>query len=439
MIRLFLILATTALFAALPARADIEIQEITTETGIEAWLVEEPSIPFVALEIKFRGGSVIDPEDKLGVTNLMSALLKEGAGDLDARAFEREKDALAVSISSSVNRDALSVSSRFLTENRERSVALLRSVLTEPRFDEDAIERVRARVLSSLASDMMDPQTLASAASDSLLYAGHPYANPVRGTQETVAALSRDDLVAAHRRAITRDGIYVSAVGDITAAELSALLDALFDGLPESTADLPGETDPILPGGVKVVDFETPQTVIRFSQPGMSRDHPDFFAAFILNHILGGGGFESRLMQEVRAKRGLTYGISTYHSGASHAQVWAGGTSTANHRVAETVEVIREEWARLRDEGVSAEELENAKTYLTGAYPLRFDGNSRIANIAVNMQFDDMPADYIATRNDKVNAVTLEEINRVAREWLDPEVLTFVLVGQPEGIEPTIN
>lgn len=439
MIRPFLIAAAAILIAALPARAEIKIEEITTEGGIKAWLVEEHSIPFVAIEILFRGGSVVDPEDKLGAASMMSSLLDKGAGDLDARAFDRERDTLATSISSRIDRDSLSISARFLTENREESLSLLRSVLTEPRFDPDAIERLRGQMLSSLQSDMKDPEALASKAVDELLYAGHPYANPLDGTIETISALTRDDLIAAHQRVMTRDGIYVSAVGDITVAELSGLLDALLADLPESNPALPDRVEPVLPGGVKVIDYETPQTVVRFAQPGLRRDHPDFFAAFILNHILGGGGFESRLMTEVREKRGLTYGIYSYLADPAYSQVWAGGTATANDRVAETVAVIREEWARLRDEGVSAQELEDAKTYLTGSYPLRFEGNSTIANIAVNMQFDDMPVDYIATRNDKVNAVTLDEINRVAREWLDPERLTFVLVGQPEGIEPTIN
>lgn len=439
MIRQVFLAAAGAVLLALPARADIDIQEVTTPSGINAWLVEERSIPFVALEILFRGGSVVDPEDQLGVANLMSSLLDEGAGELDARAFERESDMLAVSISSRLNRDALSISARFLTENRDESVALLRSVLTEPRFDEDAIERVRARTLSSLESDAKDPQALARAAFDDHVYAGHPYANPRRGTIETVSALTRDDLIAAHDRAITRDGIYVSAVGDIDAEELSNLLETLFDGLPEATPDLPGPIEPQLSGEIKVIEFETPQTVIRFAQPGVSRDDPDFFAAFILNHILGGGGFESRLVQEVRANRGLTYGIGSSLSIGSYADVWIGSTSTANHRVAETMQVIRDEWTRLHEEGITAEELEAAKTFLTGSFPLRFDGNSRIASIAVNMQFDDMPADYIATRNDQVNAVTLEQVNRVARERLDPDALIFIMVGQPEGIEPTTN
>ena len=439
MIRFFLIALLAALTVALPARAEIELEETETDSGIEAWLMEEPSIPFIAMEIKFRGGSVTDPDGKLGAANLMSALLEEGAGDLDARAFARERDALAMSISSRVNRDSLSISAKFLTENREESLALLRTVLTEPRFDADAIERVRGQVLSSLRSDLKDPQAIAGRELDKLLYAGHPYANPEDGTIETVSALTRGDLVAAHRRLVTRHDLSVSIVGDVTEAEARRLIDALFAGLPDEGPALPGPVTPDLPGGIKVVDQETPQSVVRFAQPGLPREHPDFFAAFLLNHILGGSGFESRLMTEVREKRGLTYGIYSYLSDPTHSEILAGGAATANARVAETVSVIRDEWRRLHDEGVTAEELADAKTYLTGSYPLRFDGNGPIANIAVNMQFDGMEPDYIATRNDKVNAVTLEDVNRVASELLDPERLTFVLVGQPEGLETTLN
>lgn len=407
MIRILVATALACFTLALPARAEIAIQDVTTPGGIKAWLLEEHSIPFVALEVMIRGGSAIDLPETRGAINLMGALLEEGAGDLDARAFAGARDDLAMSLSFDVSADALSVSARFLTENRDESLALLRSALTEPRFDPDAIDRVRAQVLSSLQSDLKDPQAIASQAFNALLYPGHPYANATQGTIETVSELTRVDLIKAHRRAITREGINVAVVGDITAEELKPLLDSLFAGLPEESPDLPGAADVNLPGGIKVVDFETPQSVVRFAQPGVPRDDPDFFAAFVLNHILGGGGFESRLMQEVREKRGLTYGIYSYLSIPDYAKIWAGGTASANDKVAETVRVVREEWARLRDTGVTQHELDDAKTYLTGSYALRFDGNGPIANIAVNMQFDDMPIDYIATRNDEIDAVTL--------------------------------
>lgn len=433
------LLSVFVLLAALPARAGVDLQEVTTAGGIKAWLVEDHAIPFVALELRFRGGASLDPAGKRGATNLMVGLLEEGAGDMDAQGFARARDALAARFRYSVDDDAVRVSARFLSENRDAAVDLLRQSLLQPRFDPDAIERVRAQVISNIRSEQTDPRDMASAAFDSLVFGDHPYATSSDGTLESVAALNRDDIVAAHAGALAHDRLYVSAVGDITEAELATLLDDLLGGLPTRGAPLPGPADPQLPGGVEVVDFATPQSVAIFAQPGIDRDHPDFFAAYILNHILGGGGFESRLMTEVREKRGLTYGVYSYLSDKDAAQLWKGSVASANDRVAEAISVIRSEWERLRLNGVTAEELENAKTYLTGAYPLQFEGNGPIARIAVNMQMEGLPINYIATRNDKMNAVTLEQINRVARERLDPEALTFVVVGQPKGLEKSLN
>ncbi|MEM6480350.1 MAG: pitrilysin family protein [Pseudomonadota bacterium] len=423
----------------LPARAGVDVVELETPGGLSAWLVEEQSIPFVALELRFRGGTSLDAPEKRGAINLMTALLEEGAGDLDARAFTRETEALAASFSYSANADAVSISARFLSENRDEALALLRETLVSPRFDDDAIERVRAQVLSGIRSDEKDPSSIASLAFAELIYGDHPYASSSDGTIESVSAITRDDLVRAHQGALTKDGLYISAVGDISAEELGAILDTLLGDLPQTGLPMPDDANLNLPGGIKVVDFETPQSIAMFAQPGIEREHPDFFAAFILNHILGGGGFESRLMQEVREKRGLTYGVYSYIAGRDRAEIWMGQVASANDRVAEAVEVIAEEWERIRTEGVTEQELDDAKTYLTGAYPLRFDGNATIARISVGMQMDGLGTDYIDTRNDNVNAVTIEQINRVAQEVLDPESLTFVVTGQPEGLSDTIN
>lgn len=437
MIRVLLTLVL--LVGALPARAELDIKEVTTPGGINVWLVEDHTIPFVALEVRFRGGASLDAPGKRGATNLMSALLEEGAGDLDSRGFARAVEALAADFSYNAYDDYTGVSVRFLSENRDAALALLRESLIRPNFEEDAIERVRGQVLSIIQSDLKDPSEIVGDKFGALVYGDHPYGSSLNGTQDSVTALTRDDIVAAHRAAMTRDQVVVSAVGDITEEELGAALDALLGDLPQTGMPLAGPADLNLPGGIQVIDYDTPQSIAVFAQPAPDREHPDFFAIYILNHILGGSGFESRLMHEVREKRGLTYGVYSYLVDREGAKIWMGSVASANDRVAEAIKVIRAEWARLKDEGVSAQELEDAKTFITGAYPLRFDGNGPIATIAVSMQLRGMPTDYIATRNDNMNAVTLEDINRVAREWLDPDMLTFVVVGQPEGLESTIN
>ncbi len=426
-----------ALIVALPAWAEIDIKEVTSPGGITAWLVEDHSIPFTALELRFRGGTSLDDPEARGAVYLMSGLIEEGAGDMDARTYARELEALAASFSYRATDDTVSISAQFLSENRDEVIDLLRTTIHEPRFDQDAIDRVRAQVVSGLKSDQTDPNDIAGRHFAKMTYGDHPYATDGKGTIESVSTLTRDDIVAAYDNVFAKDRLYVGAVGDITAEELGALLDTLLADLPATGKPIPKKADVTIEGGVSVVEFDTPQSVALFGQRGIDRDDPDFFAAYILNHIIGGGGFESRLMQEVREKRGLTYGVGTYLVPKDLASVYLGSVSSANDRIADAVEVIRDEWARAATEGVTQKELDDAKTYLTGAYPLRFDGNGQIAGIMVGMQMEGLPIDYIATRNDKVNAETLEDVNRVAAELLDPDGLHFTVVGKPVGLETT--
>lgn len=315
-------------------------------------------------------------------------------------------------------------------------MTLLRGSIVEPAFNQVAVDRVKAQVLSGIAGDETDPNKIAGRTFDRLAFGDHPYGSQLKGTVESVSALTRDDLIAAHEAVFARDRVYISAVGDIDAAALSELLDTLLGDLPETGAPLPGEAAFLLEGGQTIVDFDTPQSVVLFGQAGLERDDPDFIAAYVLNEIFGGSGLTSRLMQEVRERRGLTYGVYTYLVPKDHSEMLMGSVASANNRVAETIAVIREEWAKLAETGVTAEELAAAKTYLTGAYPLRFDGNGPIANILVGMQMDGLGRDYVVERNALVEALTLEEVNRVAAELMQPDDLHFVVVGQPEGLAP---
>ncbi|MFU8823328.1 M16 family metallopeptidase [Yoonia sp.] len=430
----------TALWFALlasTAQAEIDIQEITSPGGINAWVVEEPSIPFVALEIRFRGGASLDEPGKRGAVNLMAALLEEGAGDLDAQAFQTAREALAARFRFNASDDTISVSAQFLTENQQEALALLEQALINPRFDQPAMDRVRAQVLAGIASDATNPRSIASAALYAAAYGDHPYGTPLDGTADSVNALTRDDMFDAHRNTLTRDRLYVSVVGDVTVEEVGPMLDALLGDLPAEGSALPEDIAFGLPGGVTVIDFDNPQSVALFGHAGMKRDDPDFFAAFIVNHVLGAGGFQSRLMTEVREMRGLTYGIGSYLAPSFHSETVMGNVASSNATIAEAIDVTRDEWARMAEQGLTEAELDAAKTFLTGEYPLRFDGNAAIASIMVGMQMIDLPSDYVINRNDYIEAVTLEEANRVAAELLRPDDLHFVVVGRPEGLEPT--
>ncbi|WP_136683254.1 M16 family metallopeptidase [Falsirhodobacter xinxiangensis] len=420
---------------ALPAHAAVDIKQVTSPGGITAWLVEEHEIPFTALEIRFQGGTSLDAHGKRGAVNLMTATLEEGTGEMDAQGFANARDSLAASYRFEAGTDSVAVSARFLSENRDQAVDLLRQALVAPSFEQSAVDRVKGQVQSILQSDAQDPNAIAARIFDTETFGDHPYATSGNGTADSVAALTRDDLVAAHKAAITRERIYVSAVGDISEAELGKLLDDLLGDLPETGAALPDAAPWNIKGGVTVHDFPTPQSVVYFGHQGIKRDDPDFFPAYVLSEILGGGRFTARLMDELRGKRGLTYGAYAYLAPMDHAELLVGRFATANATVGQAIDVVREQWSKLATEGVTQAELDATKTYLTGSYPLRFDSNAAIANILVGMQMEGLPIDYALTRNEKVEAVTLDDVRRVAARVLRPDDLHFVVVGQPEGLE----
>ena len=407
------------------------ITEVKVLDGNKAWLVEEHSIPFVTLEIRFKGGATLDRVGKRGSVYFMSALLNEGADDLDASAFAKEMERLAVELDFNVYQDSLSISFKFLTENKSASINLLKKALTKPRFEEEPFERVRDQILSILKSNAKDPRKIASKVFFENVFGSHPYGSMKDGNLESILSLSREDILNAYEDTFNRNQIFISAVGDIKPNELRDLVNEVIEKIPAHSNKVIDQATYKFPEGNTVIDFDTPQSVTIFGHDGIKRTDKDFFSAYVLTHILGGSGFGSRLMTELREKNGLTYGVSAYLASWEKADLILGQFASSNNTVMEAIGIVRKEWAALADRGVTADELQDAKTFLTGAYPLRFDGNSRIARILVGMQTQGLPMDYIHTRNAKVNAVTMEDIRRVSARILKEESLYFVIVGRP--------
>ena len=432
-----LLLALACLLPTASAGA-VEVQRVISPGGVEAWLVEDHTNPIIALELSFRGGGALDPEDKVGLANMASALIDEGAGPLDSQAFQGQLDDLSIRLTFDAGLDTFSGSLRTLTDNRDTAFEMLRLALTEPRFDDEPVERIRSQLLARLRSKENDPDMIASRAFRRLMFEGHPYARQVDGTEASVAAIETADLRRFVEERFARSNLKIGVVGDITAEELSELLDLTFGELPDEPANSAvAEIAPKAAGDLVVIDQDVPQSSVVLGHGGIKRDDPDFYAAYVVNYILGGGGFASRLYEEVRENRGLAYSVYSYLNALDHSALVLGGVGTANGRVSESISVIRDEWQRMAEQGPSAEELEAAKTYLTGSYPLRQTSSARIAGMLVGIQLENLGIDYMDRRNGLIEAVTLADAKRVAAELYRPEALTIVVVGRPDGVEAT--
>ncbi len=427
-----------AFVAIQPAKA-VEVQRVVSPGGIEAWLVEDHSNPIIAIELAFRdGGSVIDPAGKEGLANMVSGLIDEGAGEMDSRTFRREMENRSISLSFSAGLDRFFGGVQTLTKHRDKAFDLLRLALTDPRFDEEPIERIRSQILARLARDSEDPDTIAVLTMRRLLLPDHPYRRPLRGNAETVGSITRDDLVAYTRRIFSRDRLVVGVAGDITPGDLATLLDKTFLGLPEAGDPIEvAEAEPLAEGDVVVVERDIPQSTAIFGHAGIRRDDPDYYAARVVNYVLGGGSFASRLYEEVREKRGLAYSVYSYLQPLDHGAMILGGVATQNGRVGESLDLIRTEWKRMAESGPTEEELKDAKTYLTGSFPLRLSSTGRIARMLVGIQLQKLGIDYLDRQKELIEAVTPEDAKRVARRIFDPAALTIVVVGQPDGVEAT--
>jgi len=426
--------AAIALLASLAASsADaMEIKRVISPGGIEAWLVESHANPLIAMRFAFRGGAAQDPQDRQGLAYFVSGMMDEGAGDLDSVAFQERLQSLATRMDFDAGRDVMLGNVQMLAANKDESFELLRLAMSKPRFDADAIERVRGQIIAGLKFDENDPEEVASLAWDRLAFRDHPYGRPIKGTKTSIAAITRDDLRDYVRRVFARDKLAITVVGDIDAETLGRALDHVFGALPQHSAlALVADVKPPLGPAREIIEMNVPQSVAQFGHRAFSRKDDDFMAAYILNYIIGGGGFSSRLMEEVREKRGLAYSVHSDLFPYQHGAVFVGNVATQNERVGQSLEVIESELRRVAEEGPSAEELAGAKSYLTGAYALRLESSSSIANQLLWIQIEDLGIDYIDRRNTLIEEVSLDDIRRVARRLIEADRLITTIVGKP--------
>lgn len=409
----------------------VPVQTVASPGGIRAWLIEDHSVPVVSLSFSFRGGAALDPEGREGRASLAAALLDQGAGELDTAGFATALRDRAVSLSFGAGRDELTGSLRCLAEETGFAASMLALALTRPRFDAEALARVKAQRLIALRRKAEEPRTIASRAWWERAVAPHPFARPPGGTEAALGQLGRDDLLAALEVQVRRGALVVGAAGAIDAAGLGRMLDEAFGGVAEGVAPVV----PPLPAprafGLAITERAVPQAVAVFGHGGPDPDDPDWEAFQVVNWILGGGGFSSRLTEEIREKRGLTYGIGTQLAPFRGRSLILGSVSTENARFGETLALLKAEWARMAEAGPTAEEVAAARAYLTGSFPLGFTSSGQIAGTLASLQTLGRPPEWLAGRIGRIEAVTLADARRAAARLYDPAALSISVVSRP--------
>ena len=432
-------LALVLTLVILPFKAwAVDVERVISPGGIEAWLVQDHSNPVVSMRFAFEGGSELDPVGKSGLANLAASTMDEGAGDIDSRAFQQTLADQSITLRFSAGLDGFSGQVKTLTENLDQSIDLLRLALTQPRFDDEPLARLKSQIIAGIRNDSENPGKLAYDALFTSFFPGHGYALDSDGKVEEVEAITQDDLKTFVETHLAQSNLIIGVVGDVTPKRLGLLLDQAFEKLPaKPTVARAVETKVNATGRLQIIDRAIPQSTIVFGHGGLKREDPDYYAALVMNHVLGGGSFTSRLYEEIREKRGLAYSVGSSLYPLDHAGLVVGSAATENARVSETIDVIRAEWARMAAGELGEQELNDAKTYITGSFPLTFTSTGAIARVLVAMQLNKLGIDYLDKRNAYIGSVSMGDVKRVAAQYLRPDQLDIVVVGKPAGIVPS--
>ncbi|WP_075995694.1 M16 family metallopeptidase [Salaquimonas pukyongi] len=409
-----------------------DTREVTSPSGIRFWIVEDYTVPIVTLSFEFKGGANQDPAGKAGLAAVLAAMMDEGAGGMDAAELKAELEARGIEMGFSSGRDALSGGMRVLAEEVQGAFTLLAGILAAPAFEEQALERIRAGFIQRAVRSKTSPRAILANTMRDNLFSRHPYSLGSRGDERTLARITRRDIVEQHQRIMARDNLTIGIVGAIAPQDAARMVDEAFSALPANAALEPvGDVEPVF-GFKKHIEFNTPQTTVSIALPGVKRADPDFFAAYLMNHILGGGTFSSRLYDEVREKRGLVYNIGSNLSTLRHSAYLSAGFSTRPDQAGQALDLMLDEIRSMAENGPEAGELEAAKKFVLGAYAINnLDTSAKIADGLVRLQAEALPIDYVEKRPEYINSVTLDDVREIASRLLSVEPAIVTIGPQP--------
>lgn len=411
------------------AAAGVQIEHWISPSGARVYFVASAALPIVDVQVDFAAGSMFDPAGKSGVAALTRGILDLGAGALDENAIADRLADVGAQLAGGADTDRASVSLRTLAapDKRGPALALLQSILQTPRFDAAVFERERARTITALKEALTRPGVIAGKAFWSALYPNHPYGR--QATPEGLATLTRDDLQAFYQRLYNARNASITIVGQLSRQEAAELAEKLLAGLPLGEVPALPPAPQAGKGTAQKIAHPASQSHLLLGLPAVERGHPDFFPLLVGNYSLGGGGFVSRLMQEVRDKRGYAYSVHSYFSPLRQAGPFQIGLQTKRSQAAEALKLTRSVLEDFLRDGPSADELAAAKANLVGSFPLRLDSNHKILETVASIGFYGLPLDYLDTYQKKVAAVTADEVKQVFARHVHPESLVTVMVA----------
>lgn len=410
--------------------ASITPKEIKTPLGLKVWYLQDTNTPVIALSFSFEGGAKTDFENKEGLASSAVAILGEGTREKDLKTVDEFLQDHAISLRFNASIDSIEGSLAMLTDHKEEAFDILRETLMSPRMNHETLEKVKKDLLTHLANIANDPTYMATRKLESLLFPNHPYGKPVLGTSVSIKKIKLQDIEAYLDQNMSQDRLTIAITGNISEDEVKSFVDKTFGGLPEKGKPLlENRIDPIIQGQLEPITLNIPQSLILFALPGIMYDDPDFIEASLLLHIMGGGQ-QSRLFQEIREKRGLAYAIAAGIIWNQEAGYFKGFLGTTFDKTGESIQLTQQEWKRLKEKGVSEEELKDAKTNMINSYPLRFTNSQTIATVLVGYQRSKRPIDYFQKREKMIEEVTVEDMNNFIKRIIQPDKLTFVVVGK---------
>lgn len=411
------------------------VQEIHSG-NVQAYLLEEHANPIVSLSLAFQNAGVAhEPENKLGLTTMLAEMLTAGGADYDAKAFKDLCAEYGIKIDFATTADHFNGTLQFPKEFQEKAIELFKAALYEPQFDEAYLTLVKKRQLLALQLQEEQPAQMLADKFKQFVFAGHPYERNVLGTKESIVKITVADLDDYRQRKLAQNNLLIGVAGDVTATEAGHLLEQLFADLPlEAQTDKLSPLDIETTGVKQAIPRQTAQNVTRFATQGTFRNSVDFYPLYIVNYVFGESGLNSRLNKRIREQEGLTYGIYTYLAIKQAAALIEGGFSATPDNFEEAVAMLHQEWQRLANDGISAEELAQAKDALIASYNLRFASTAGIADMLLAMQIYDLGIDFLQKRNDYIKEVTLQAVNAAAKKYFSkmPDLMYIGILDTKE-------